>query len=103
VHAAGSRPAGTALGAAQYRRWRGPHEGRGGSGVWSRAVVAGRIPASTDGEVARGRWLGQHGSVGSSIGVSREGVAHQRGLSVARRWSSPVLGWRSGEWRRWSG
>jgi hypothetical protein len=68
--------------------------------------VASRIPASADGEVDR-RWrLGKHGEVGSSIGVSRGGVVHQRELSaatVARRSSSPVLGRRSGGWRRWSG
>jgi hypothetical protein len=68
--------------------------------------VAGRIPASADGEVGRGRLLGQHGEVGSSVGVSRGGVPHRRGLSVvvaARQRSSPVLGRRSGRWRRWSG
>jgi hypothetical protein len=63
-------PAGIELGTAQYRRWRGPRGGRGGIGSRSRAAVAGRIPASADGEVDRGRWLGQHGEVGSSIGVS---------------------------------
>jgi hypothetical protein len=68
--------------------------------------VAGQIPASANGKVDRGWQLGQHGVVGSSIGVSQGGVAHRRGLSaavMAQRWSSPVLGWRSGEWRRWSG
>jgi hypothetical protein len=68
--------------------------------------VASRIPVSTDGEVDRGQRLGQHGDMGSSIGVSRTGVAHRRGLSaaVAARWkSSPVLGRTSGGWRRWSG
>jgi hypothetical protein len=68
--------------------------------------VGGRIPASANGEVDQGRRLGQHGAVGSSILVSRGGVAHRRGLSTvaaARRWSSPVLGRRNCEWRRWSG
>jgi hypothetical protein len=62
-------------------------------------AVAIRIPASVDGEVDRGRQLGQHGEVGSLIGVSRGGVAHRRGLSAvaaAQRRSSPVLGRRSG-------
>jgi hypothetical protein len=105
VRAVGSQPVGTALGTAQYRCWRSPRRGRGGSGVRSRAEVAGRILALADGEVDRGRRLGQHGEVGSSIGVSRGGVAHRRGLStavLARRRSSPVLGRRSGGWRRWS-
>jgi hypothetical protein len=86
-------------GHAQYRRWRGPHGGRGGIGAQSRAAVAGRIPGLANGEVDRGRRLGQHGEVGSSIGVSQGGVAHRRGLSavaVAQRRSSPMLGWRSG-------
>jgi hypothetical protein len=83
MRAAGSRPAGTALGAAQYRCWRGPRGGRGGSGVRSRAAVADRIPASANNEVDQGRQLGQHGAVGSSIGVSQGGVAHRRGLSAA--------------------
>jgi hypothetical protein len=101
-----TRPAGIALGVAQYRRWRGPHGGRGGIGARSRAAVAGRIPVSADGEVDRGRRKGQHGEVGSSIGVSRGGVEHQRGLStaVAAQWrSSPVLGRKSDGWRQWSG
>jgi hypothetical protein len=71
----------------QYRRWRGPHGGRGGIDAQSRAAVD------------RGRRLGQNGEVGSSIGVSQGGVAHWRGLlavAVAQRKSSPVLGWRSG-------
>jgi hypothetical protein len=98
-------PASTALGAAQYQRWHGPHRGKGGIGARSRAAVAGRIPASADGEVDRGWRLGQHGEVGSLIGVSWGGVAHRRGLSAAEAWrrSSPVLGRRSGGWRRWSG
>jgi hypothetical protein len=68
--------------------------------------VAGRISASVDDVVDQGRRLGQHGEVGSSIGVSRGGVVHRRGLSTAaaaRRRSSPVLGQRSDGWRRWSG
>jgi hypothetical protein len=69
-------------------------------------VVAGQILASVDGEVDLGRRLGQHDEVGSSIGVSRGGVVHRRGLSAvaaARRRSSPVLGRRSGGWHRWTG
>jgi hypothetical protein len=46
--------------------------------------VAGRIPASADCEVDHGRRLGQHSEVGSSIGVSRGGVAHRRGLEEQR-------------------
>jgi hypothetical protein len=68
--------------------------------------VAGWSPASADGEVDRGRRLGKHGVVGSSIGVSQGGVVHWRGLSaaaVAQRRSSPVLGRRSGGWCKWSG
>jgi hypothetical protein len=38
--------------------------------------VAGQSLASVDDEVDRGWWIGQHGEVGSSIGVSRGGVAH---------------------------
>jgi hypothetical protein len=68
-------------------------------------AVVDRIPTLTNGEVGRGRQLGQHGEVVDSIEASRGGgVAHRRGLSaVARRRSAPVLGRRSGGWHRWSG
>jgi hypothetical protein len=69
-------------------------------------VVAGRILASATGEVGRGRQLGKHGEVGGLFEAHRGGEAHRRGLSavaVARRRGSPVLGRRSGRWRRWSG
>jgi hypothetical protein len=68
--------------------------------------VASRIPVPAVGEVGWKQRLGQHGIVGNSIEVSRGGVAHRKGLSVAvvtRRRSSSTLGGRSGGWHGWLG
>jgi hypothetical protein len=72
--------------------------------------VAGRIPTLTNGEVGRGRQLGQHGEVVDSIEASRGGggsgsperalcggsAEERTGAGPEERWVAPVLGRRSG-------
>jgi hypothetical protein len=57
--------------------------------------VVGRILTSITGEVGQGRRLGQHGEVGDSFEAHRRVEPHRRGLSVAWRRGSSVLGWRA--------